>query len=90
MKILEKLQKKLYNNLEIVLPVQKCVSQNGKIIPKVLYSLFWALNFFLNKHKNKKVNFFWNTLYNLVDLNITLDANQMPFKLGFAQLACLS
>ena len=36
-------QNKLYNNLGIVLPVHKCVFQNGKTIPKVLYSLFWAL-----------------------------------------------
>ena len=36
-------QKNLYNNLGIVLPVQKCVSQNGKTVLKVLYSLFWAL-----------------------------------------------
>ena len=50
-------QNKLYNILGIVLPVQKCVCQNGKTIPKVLYSLFWAL-IFLNGYKNKKVNFF--------------------------------
>ena len=27
-------ENKLYNNLGIVLPVQKCVSQNGKLFPK--------------------------------------------------------
>ena len=36
-------QNKLYNNLEIVLPVHKCVFLNGITIPKVLRSLFWAL-----------------------------------------------
>ena len=51
-------QKKLYNNLVIVLPVLKCDSQNGKTIPKVLYSLFWALKFFLNGYKNEKGPFF--------------------------------
>ena len=36
-------QNKLYNILEFFLPVQECVYQNKKNIPKVLYSLFWAL-----------------------------------------------
>ena len=36
-------QIKLYNILGFFLPVQECVSQNGKTIPNVLYSLFWAL-----------------------------------------------
>ena len=38
-------QNRLYiNTLGIVLYVQKCVSQNGQNIPKVLiYSLLWAL-----------------------------------------------
>ena len=44
----------LYNNLGIVVPVQKCVSKNGKTIPKVLDSLFWALNFLKNGYKNDK------------------------------------
>ena len=52
-------QKKLYNKSGIVLPVRKCVSQNGKTIPKVFYSLFWALKFFLKTGtKMKKVHFF--------------------------------
>ena len=33
-------QNKLYNILGIFLPVQECVSQNGKNIPKALYSFF--------------------------------------------------
>ena len=60
-------QNKVNNNLGIVLSIQKCVFQNGKTLPKVLYSLFWDLKFLFKwVQKQKRSTFLKHPLGHVI------------------------